>query len=309
MKPQPKAAAIDDRNRLEQADAGVGMPALDWSGRLALANRRFNAWWEGFEFDADAERQRLIAERFGDPTKDDPAARLSTLIWGEGRLDPGDPAWTMRHARLLGLPLKAKVAVFGAGRGAPLADLKAGTRWKLSGFTAETGSSDRKDLTNYDIAAARVDRASADGALCFFDMHRQNDPAALAQLMAKHLKPGAPLVVVDFTAPKKTYRLRGCFAAPLGGSAQTIDQLTNELTGAGFRVTDWSEETKIFLPLIASGWARWRRVWRAASMMQGSAAKAEYVRALGGLAHVWAERHDALQSGQLQVISMLARRS
>ena len=309
MKPQPKAAANEVGNRRENVDAGFSAPDLDWGGRLALANRRFNAWWEGFAFDAEAERQRIIAERFGDPAKDDPTARLSTLIWGEGRLDPGDASWTMRHARLLGVSNKANVAVFGAGGGAPLGDLKAGTRWKISGFTAEPGHADRKGLTSYDVAAARVERASAEGALCFFDLHRQNDPAALAQLIAEHLKPGSPLVVVDFVAPKKSYRLRSCFAAPLGGSAQTIDQLTNELSGSGLRVTDWSDETKIFLPLIAGGWARWRHAWRAASTVQGSVARADYIRSLAALAHIWAERYEALRSNQLQVVSVLARRN
>jgi hypothetical protein len=77
----------------------------------------------------------------------------------------------------------------------------------------------------------------------------------------------------------------------------------------GFRVADWSDETKIFLPLIAKGWARWRRAWRATSTIPGSVAKAEYLRTLAEMAHVWAERHDALQSGQLQVVSALARRN
>ncbi len=285
-------------------------PPLTLPRQLALASRRFNAWWEGFAFDEAAERAQLLSvlktERDGPRLplhQDIPAA-----IWGEGRFDPGDAAWTMRHARTLGADLKASVVVLGAGAGGPVRDLRHGTRWKITGYSRVTARVKALDVSPYEVALSRINRAAADAGLCFFELHRDADPAMIAMFAAELVRPNAPFVFVDFTIARKGARLKSCFADPWDGAPRQSNQVSDMLDRAGFRVSDLNDETRSFAPLISRGWARWRAAYARAQDLPTGSAQADYRRALGAYAHLWAERSDAIKSGQLQVTRFQARR-
>jgi hypothetical protein len=282
---------------------------LPVSLRLALAGRRFNAWWEGFAFDESAERAQLIRERMDAraPARLPLHQEISQAIWGEGRFDPGDAAWTMRHARTLGADLKAVVVMLGAGAGGPVLDLKNGTRWKLTGYSRITARFKALDVSPYEVALSRINRAAADAGLCFFELHRDPDPAMIAMFAAELVKPNAPFVFVDFTVARKGARLKSCFADPWDGAPRQSDQVSEMLDRAGFRVSDTHDETRAFMPLISRGWAHWRDAYtRALALPAGE--RANYLRSLGAYAHLWAERFDAIRTGQLQVTRFQARR-
>lgn len=285
-------------------------PALDWRARLAFESRRFNAWWEGYAFDAPQELAALAAGA-AEAARDARLAdedEIAVAIWGEGRLEPGDAAWTMRHARTLGLALKAEVVVLGAGLGAPLRDLKIGTRWKVSGYARIKERIKSPDVVPYEAALSRINRASADGGLSFFELHRDLDPAMIALFAAELVKPNAPFSFVDFTTARKGARLKSCFAEPWGGSPRASDQMAETLEKAGFRVADVVDETRAFLPLVSRGWSRWRGAYARAFEIAGAGERADYLRRLSACAHLWAERFDAIKAGQLQVTRFQARR-
>ncbi len=283
---------------------------LPLRGQIALAGRRFNAWWEGYAFDAGAARASL---RQAPKTCRD-AARLPLHqdipvgIWGEGRFDPGDASWTMRHARTLGASLKSTVVVLGAGAGAPVKDLKNGTRWKITGYSRISERVKALDVSPYEVALTRINRAAADAGLCFFELHRDSDPAMIAMFAAELVRPNAPFVFVDFTVARKGARLKSCFTDPWDGAPRPAEQVGELLDRAGFRVADMTDETRSFLPHVTRGWARWKSAYARASTLQSASARADYVRALGAYAHLWAERFDAIKAGQLVVTRFQARR-
>jgi len=282
---------------------------LDWRRRLALESRRFNAWWEGYAFDAVAERACLAEDALAERIPSGPPEQeIALSIWGEGRLDPGDPAWTMRHARTLGVSLKARVVIIGAGLGGPVRDLKRGTRWKLSGYSRIADPIKAFDIIPYDAALSRLNRASADGGLSFFELHRDGDPGMMALFAAELVKPGAPFAFVDFTTARRSARLKSCFADPWGGAPRQADQLAELIEKSGFRINDAVDETRAFLPLISRGWSRWRSAYERARDFPNRRERADYVRLLAQYAHLWAERFDAIKAGQLQVTRILARR-
>ena len=278
--------------------------------RLALAGRRFNAWWEGYAFDEAAEKayirslQAASQEARGLPLHHD----IAQSIWGEGRIDPGDAAWTMRHARILGADLKASVVVLGAGAGGPIRDLKNGARWKLTGYARIPEPIKALDVSPYEAALQRINRAAAGAGLCFFELHRDADPAMIAMFAAELVRPNAPFVFVDFTVARKGARLKSCFADPWDGAPRPADQVAEMLDGAGFRVGDRNDETRAFLPLVRRGWARWRTAYGRALETPKSDQRAARLRALGAYAHLWAERFDAMKTGQLLVTRFQARR-
>ncbi|MEZ5895044.1 MAG: hypothetical protein R3C51_01470 [Parvularculaceae bacterium] len=289
-------------NQPKSADA----PRLDWRARLAFENRRFNAWWEGYAFDAAAER--AVLSRAGEAAGAPGHVDIAEAIWGEGRLDPGDPAWTMRHARTLGLSLKANIVVLGAGAGAPLRDLAAGTRWRARGYARAGRKLKNFPVAAYESALTQINRAGADGGLCFFDLHRDPDPASLALFAAELVKPNAPFAFIDFTVARKHARLRGCFAEPWDGWPKPVEQTGALIEQSGFRIADIVDETRAFTPLIAKGWARWKSAYELALRAADHRARSAYLKDLASYAHLWAERFDAIRAGQLRVTRYQTRR-
>ncbi len=278
------------------------------STRLAMAGRRFHAWWEGYAFDEALERED-VALRLGSVTAGPSVeAEIAEWIWGVGRHEPGDPAFTMRLARTLGLATKARVTALGAGGGAVMRDLRSGTKWKVSGLGRAAHRVAGLDLRSYDEAMARLNKGVADGALCFFELHRDADPAAFGRFASELVKPGAPATFVDFAVARKGVRLKSCFAGPWPGAPRVADDYVRALKDAGFTVADTADETRAFLPLIARGWAHWKRAYDAATRTASARLRAERLRALSDYAQLWAERYDALRSGQLQALRIQARK-
>lgn len=270
--------------------------------QLTFTARKFHAWWEGYAFDADAEHaalQAYLATTFNDPRNSDEV--IAEAIWGKGRLEPGEPAWTMRFARLLSLPVRANVVIFGAGAGAPLDDLKHGTRWKTTGFTRSTNYSDKR-LRQYEDALQRLQKGAAGGALSFFELHRDANPEAVTALCAEMVTPGAKVTFIDFVGARRGVRLRSCFPATPKGAIRTEQQYEDLFREAGFTLADKADESASFMALIEKGWAGWRRAYRAITTMDDARKRAEYANALAQNAHLWAERYDALKSGQLKVV-------
>ncbi|MGE0408839.1 MAG: hypothetical protein AB7P23_06200 [Amphiplicatus sp.] len=276
-------------------------------GRLALAGRRVHAWWEGYAFDPALERAD-IAERLGEPAPGDITIEIAELIWGAGRIEPGDPAWTMRHARTLGLPTNARVIVFGAGGGAPLRDLKIATRWKVSGLSRSAFRAPGLNLKSYDAALTRAAKTAADGAISFFELHRDADPAAFARFVGEFLRSNAAVSFVDYTMARKHARLKGCFPETAPGAPRVAADTIRVLKEAGFAVSDAVDETRLFTPLIAKGFSHWRRAYEAAKAAPARQ-RVDMLRFFSDYAHLWAERLDALKAGHLQVTRFQARKA
>lgn len=287
------------------AATATKLPSL--RAKFAFAGRKLYAWWEGYAFDEAAERAALQTQFPGGDAR--PAEQIvAEAIWGEGRLEPGAPVWTMRLARMLSLPVRANVIVFGAGAGAPLEDLKHGTRWQVTGLTRAKHVAGGA-LRSYDMAMQRLHKTGAAGALSFFELHRDASPAAFAGLAADLLLPGAKAVFVDFAVARRGARLRSCFPSARHGAPKTEAEYIDALRGAGFSVSDTGDETGAFMQLVAQGWSGWRSAYAGIANLENAPMRAELTRAMAQHAHLWAERFDAMKSGQLRVPCIRATRN
>ncbi len=279
------------------------------SARLALASRRFHAWWEGYAFDEAAERAALQARLpIGGGASGRPAEEIvAEAIWGAGRLEPGSPAYTMRYARMLGLPVKANVVVFGAGAGGPLNDLDHGTRWKVKGFT-RSKSAAGGNLKSYGGAMGRMNKSDADAILSFFQLSGDANPAAFAEFAAEFMDSGAKAVFADFAVVRKGARLSKCFPAGTGASPKTESEYRDALRAAGFVIEEAGDDTAAFMPLVAKAWSGWRRAYDAIRTIEDATLRADMLRAMADHARLWAERYEALKSGQLRILFMRCAR-
>ena len=214
----------------------------------------------------------------------------------------------MRFARGLSIPVRAPIVVLGAEAGGILRDLKTSTRWKVSGFSSYTGNARGVDLNSYEQVMSRINKASAKAGLCMFELYKDPDPKAFVGFAAELVGTGAPMTFVDFTAARKGRGLKSCFATPWTGVPKLSSEVASIIESADFRIVDTSDESHVFAPLIAQGWARWKNAYNEASSITDLAIRAEYLQTLSRYAHLWAERLDALRAGQLQVTRFQTRR-
>ena len=275
--------------------------------RLDYTGRQFHAWWEGYAFDRDAERAAVAAKHAG-VFVDLPANEVLTgAIWGEARAEPGSPSWTLRFAQLLSLPLKAQVTVFGSSAGALLDDLSNGTRWKMMGFS-RGASRKRRNLHTYDDALNQISARPAQGGLCFFELGMEKNPAAFAALCAQAVVPGATVVFIEYVAVRRGVRLRGCFPDRPNYGVRNDTEFEKMLREAGFSIADTRDETSGFMGQITAGWAGWRSAYDAIRGLEDGVRRAELMHELAREAKLWAERFDAMKSGQLRVVAFRAIR-
>ena len=277
--------------------------------KLIYERRRFFAWWEGYAFDDEVERAALLARFGGDDalTARSKEHIVAEAIWGAGRLEPGSPAWTMRLARMLEIPLRARALVFGAEAGAPVNDLVHGTRWKTTGLTRVSWANSAK-LRTYATAMERIRRNEADGALCLFELHRETNPKPLIELTHNLVRPGGAIVFADYTSARKGARLRACFPDQPSSVLRTETELFSLIAGAGLLRDECFNDTSTYLPLIAAGWASWRRTYNLIADVKDVALRQELMRALSDHAALWAERYEALRAGMLRVTVIRARK-
>lgn len=297
---------MNTKNRYASLRLPGVMPKLDYAGR------RFYAWWEGYGFDPGLERRAVLLQPGSAKslsTMTDRADYVSEVVWGPGRLMPGSATWSMQLARSLMIDARAKVVLFGAERGGMLQDLGKGTRWSVTGYAKRTTLSRAGNLQNYAKVRRRLGKPTFDGALMLFELHHEAEPTQLLRLMAEKMKPGSKGLVVDFTSLRKNVRLKSAFAAPWQGSLRQAVDYENVLDGVGLTVTSTVDETKSYIPLVARGWAGWRYAWQILSDVGDNRQRATLLRLMGEYAALWAERHDAMQSGQLQVTRFMVEKS
>ncbi len=286
--------------------ANLRLPGI--TPKLSYVGRRFYAWWEGYGFDPALERRVVLLKPGAAKslsTMTDRADFVAESVWGPGRTMPGSPAWTLHLARSLMIDSKAKVGLFGAERGAVLRDLSAGTKWSISGFTRNISKVRNGNIQDYTKVRQRIGKPVFDGAIMLFELHHEVEPAQLMRLLAEKMKPGAKAVIVDFTCLRKNVRLKSAFAAPWQGTLRQAAEYENLIEGAGLLVVSTMDETSQYLPLVARGWAGWRYAWQILSDVGDNRQRATLLGLMGNYAALWAERHDAMRSGHLQVTRLM----
>lgn len=204
---------------------------------LALSRARFRAWWEGEEFDEAAALAEIEASLTADNDSTDVAAdedadadanadaalfdaprlepppRLAALalLWGEGRVRPGDAAEEALAPQHLGLSAEGALALLGPGLAAPviaLAGAHAGRidvfEWReetvsaLEAGLAAAGLDERVTVARIDLEACVFKPDAYDGVLSFDDFAYCSFPPHLTQQLMKTLKPGACAVLESY---------------------------------------------------------------------------------------------------------------
>lgn len=226
----------------------AALNALFDKRKLALTRAKLRAWWDGEAFNeaaaiADFEA-KLAANAANDSSPEgaedelfdelpyDLPSRLAALgvIWGEGRIRPGDGAAEGLEPARVGLAAEGVLALLGPGLAAPVIAV-AGAHpgkievfeWREETFEAlkhglsKAKLEDRVSASRIDLEAHVFPPNSFDGLLSLDDFAYCGYPPHLAQQIMKCLKPGACAVVeayVGVRSPELATAFASSFAEP-----------------------------------------------------------------------------------------------
>jgi len=204
----------------------VALKALFDKRRLALTRARFRAWWDGDAFDetaaiaeiesvlsAEAANDAGVEDALFDPPLFERPPRLAALavLWGEGRIRPGDATADGLEPARIGLAPDGVLAVLGPGLEAPVAAVAGAHRGRIDVFEwreetlealkhgVETAKLDaRVNVARIDLESHVFAPGAYDGLLSIDDFAYCGYPPHLAQQIMKCLKPGACAVVESY---------------------------------------------------------------------------------------------------------------
>jgi hypothetical protein len=192
----------------------------------ALRRAKFRAWWNGDEFNKEATLAEIEAKLSQEAANDDGAEaelfdepecemppRLASLavLWGDGRVRPGDATADGLEPARLGLAPEGVLAVLGPGLAAPVIALADGHAGKIEVFewreetlevlkhgVAKANLNDRVSVSRIDLEAHVFAPSAYDGLLSTDDFAYCGYPPHLAQQIMKCLKPGACAVIETY---------------------------------------------------------------------------------------------------------------
>ncbi len=195
----------------------LALKALFDKRSRAMTRAKLRAWWEGESFDEAAALAEIAANDPGgaddelfDPPEFDMPPRLAALgvLWGAGRVRPGDDAADALEPARLGATGEGRIAVLGPGLHAPVAAFASAHAGPIDVFEWREETVDalkhgvlcakldaRVTVTRIDLEAHVWTPASFDGLWSVDDFAYCAFPPHLAQQIMKALKPGACAVV------------------------------------------------------------------------------------------------------------------
>lgn len=223
----------------------AALNALFNKKKLALTRAKLAAWWDGEAYDEAAALAAFEAQAANENAADKDAEselfdapvyelppRLAALglLWGEGRVRPGDSTADGLEPARIGLSAEGVLAVLGPGLEGSLSAVAAAHpgkievfEWREETFDAlkhgvESAKLDaRISVSRIDLEAHVFTPASFDGLLSTDDFAYCGYPPHLAQQIMKSLKPGACAVVecyVGFKSDALATAFASSFAEP-----------------------------------------------------------------------------------------------
>ncbi len=307
----------------------AGLNALFDKRRLALTRARLRAWWEGVDFDEAAATAALDlaansnepgdaeSELFDEPEFELPARLTAlSLIWGQGRVRPGDDALDGLEPARIGIAPDGVLAFLGPGLAAPVAAIAAVHTGKIDVYEWREESFEalkfgvRKARLEGRVTVARIDLeahvwqpAQYDGLLSIDDFAYVGFPPHLAHQMIKCLKPGACAVVEAYAglrSPELATAFASSFAEP---QIRAHGDVLQYLTDVGFAIEGDEDLTDEFLDLARQGFKR-----LAGALSEAAKLEVATARELAWEAEAWRMRLKLLAQRRLERRRIIVRR-
>lgn len=299
----------------------AALNALFDKRRLALTRARLRAWWEGDAFDETAAMAAIEATLANDQTGDadaelfdepeyDMPSRLTALglLWGEGRVRPGDAAADKLEPARIGLAPDGLLAVLGPGLVGPIEAVASVHPGKIEAYewrdetiealkvgVRKAKLDERVSVAKIDLEAHVFTPAGFDGLLSIDDFAYCGYPPHLAQQIMKSLKPGACAVVecyVGFKSAELATAFASSFAEP---QIRAHGDILQFFTDAGMALEADEDLTEEFLDTARQNFKQLGDKLKEAGALDVAAA-----RELAWEAEAWRMRLKLLQQRRLE---------
>jgi len=265
----------------------AALNALFDKKRIALTRAKLRAWWEGDEFDEESavaaieaslaeqaaeQASEKAAEGADDALFDEPPYEMPprlaalALIWGEGRVRPGDATADGLEPSRVGIAPDGVLAVLGPGLVAPIEAIAAKHPGKIDVFEWREEVIDalkhgvKKAKLEERVSVARIDLeahvfapAAYDGLYSVDDFAYCGYPPHLAQQILKCLKPGACAVAEAYVGLKSdalATAFASSFAEP---QIRAHGDVLQVLRDTGFAIEADEDLTNDFLEMARTG--------------------------------------------------------
>ncbi|MBC7767601.1 MAG: hypothetical protein H7124_02325 [Phycisphaerales bacterium] len=307
----------------------VALKVLFDKRQIALTRARLRAWWDGDAFDAEATVLEVEANLAANDAADvdgelfdaaqyEPPPRLIALsiLWGEGRIRPGDFTADKLEPARIGLAPDGRLALLGPGHVGPLLAVAAAHSGKIEVFEWRE---ETFEALQYGIAAAKLgERVTAsridleahvfglnqyDGLLSTDDFAYCSYPPHLAQQIMKCLKPGASAVIesyVGLRAAEMATAFASSFAEP---HIRAHGDLIQFFADAGMALESDEDVTEEFLETARQSFKQLGDKLGAAGNLEVAAA-----RELAWEAEAWRMRLKLLTQRRLERRRLIVRK-
>jgi SAM-dependent methyltransferase len=288
--------------------------------KLAQARARFQAWWQGEDLDpALAANDFGLEDELFDAPEPELSARLAALelLWGAGRIAPGEDSADALAPAQLGVSDGAEVAVIGPGLAAPLIAFAGacGARLSVLEWREETVArlgwslararlGGRSQTTRIDLEAHVFAPEAFDGVWSLDEFSFVDEPARLAHQIARTLRPdGCALIEFYAGLPNTAYApaFASSFAEPQIRAAGDVAQF---LSDQGLSVEAQDDLSGEHLDSARQAFTRLEGALRGG----GGAPDLAVARELGWEAESWRVRIRLLSEGRLERRRIIARR-
>lgn len=297
---------------------------------LAMTRARLRAWWNGDEFDQAAAEAALAAndaeapatgdadkELFDEPPFDMPSRLIAlNVLWGEGRIRPGDATSEALDPARAGLDAGGVLALLSPGLVAPVIAI-AGAHpgkievfeWREETFEAlkygvrKAQLEERVSVTRIDVEAHVFTPNHFDALISIDDIAYTSFPPHFAQQVMKCLKPGACASVecyVGLPATELATAFASSFAEP---QIRAHGDVLHHFAEVGLALENDEDITEEFVTLARDGFRRLGEALTSATKFDASVA-----RELAWEAEAWKMRLKLLAQRRLERRRFILRR-
>lgn len=310
---------------------------------LVLFSRRFRAWWDGADFDEEAERTRAYAEAekqaeataqgaapdtHGQVYRDkvegvENRLRVSELIWGEGYLAPGTEENHIEYAQTMLMNEQVSMGVLGVGLGGPAREIAKETGVWVTGYErlkpvaeagriqcAKAGLKKKVDIHEYDPGRLDLPKNKFQGVISFGEFSFMEDKQGMLSRVTASLKSKGALLATDYVLAEdaKMEDVARGFCTYWGTpKLWPLKTYQDAIRTAGFDLRVSEDSTDQHLKLIADKWSDWRLVVDAINVLDiDEVDRSALLRIFGEEAEFWAAREKLLCDGRLKYYRFFA---
>lgn len=293
--------------------------------QIALTRARFKAWWDGADFDRSAFEaanesapETNLEEVLFEPPAPEFPARFTALglLWGEGRIGPGDDTADMLAPAQLGLEADGRAAVLGAGLWSPVAAFANAHPGPISAFewreetypllahgVKRAALGERVTTTRIDLETYSFEAEAYDGVWSVDEFSFCDEPSRLAHRLTKALKPDRCLVIEFYAglpSPDTAPAFASAFAEP---QIRAAGDVAHFLMESGLKLEAQDDLTEEHLELAKQGFKRLE-----AGLKEAGTIDVAVARELAWEAESWRARLKLLNQRRLERRRIIARR-